>query len=88
MSPKEYDTILYRDLLMKLDGFKDRLEYEENLTRRAAFAAYLAPHLNPKKLAKKLDDFWPLNGKGDVKKVTMAEKRKAIREALKEMNNG
>lgn len=90
MSPKEYDTILYRDLMLKMQGFKDRLNYEEDITRRLAFTVYRAPHLNPKKLAKSIDAFWPKPGSEkntDNKKISDA-KRQAVREELQRRKNG
>lgn len=90
MSPKEYDVILYRDLMFKMDGFKDRLNFEEEVIRRLAYTTYRAPHLNPKKLANNIDAFWPKpggTGKSDNKKISDA-KRKAVREELQKRRNG
>lgn len=89
MPPEEYDNILYRDLIFKMEGFKDKLDYEEEIFRNMAYSSYIAPNLNPKKMAKSIDKFWPMRGKGgtDNKKVTNS-KRDAIRAALNEMNSG
>lgn len=84
MSAQEFDNMLYRDFILKMEGFKQRQEYEENIYRTVAFSAYIAPHLNPKKLAVNIDKFWPMKKAGaDTKKVSDA-KRRAIRLALQQ----
>lgn len=90
MTLKEYDIILYRDLIFKMNGFKMKLDYEEEIFRNMAYSSYIAPHLNPKKMAKNIDKFWPMNtgnGEKTPNKKVSDEKRKAIQEALKNMNN-
>lgn len=89
MTPSEYDNILYRDLVLKLEGFKDRLDSEELILRRVAYSAYLGPSVDAKDPTKKnIDKFWPVSIKGGKKSKEniTPEKRAAIREALKEMN--
>lgn len=84
----EYDTILYKDLVLKMEGYKDRLDYGEAISRKVAYSSYIGPHLNPKKIPK-IDKFWPI---GDEKKdgagVSLAQKREAIKEFLQAQNNG
>ena len=87
MSVYEYHTILYPDLLFKIEGFRQKLKNEEEIQRNVAFAAYIAPHLNPKKLAKTIDAFWPMDdGKAKSSKKISEERRAAIKAALQEMN--
>lgn len=90
MSPAEYDNILYRDLVLKLEGFKERLLREEFIFRKVAYSAYLGPSVDAKDPSKKnIDKFWPIDIVDETKKRKEAitpEKRAAIREALKEMN--
>lgn len=85
MSHKEYDTILYCDLVLKLEGYKDRLLHEEKIQRLVAYSSYIAPHLNPKKMATNIGKFWHIEevGKADGKKVS-DEKRAAIKQAIAE----
>lgn len=90
MTPAEYDNILYRDLIIKLEGFKDRLDREELIFRKVAYSAYLGPSVDGKDPSKKnIEKFWPMEILDETKKRKEAlskEKREAIREALKEMN--
>lgn len=87
MDVREYDNILYRDLMAKLEGFKDRLDYEESIYRKIAQSAFIGPHLKGATASKTFEEFWPGKKKGDHKKVTN-ERRRAIKEALKQMNSG
>lgn len=88
MTPKEYDCILYTDLIAKMDGFRERLIHEENIMRNVAFSAYIAPHLNPKKMAKKIDTFWPMSGGNTNTKKVTDEKRARLKAFLQKQNNG
>lgn len=85
MSPHEYDNILYTDLLIKIEGFNERLDYELDLVRNSAFASYISGNLDPKKMAKTVDSFWPKDKKGAGPKVT-DKKRARLAEALKKYN--
>lgn len=84
MGVYEYNTILYHELMLKMEGFDQRLQNEEDIYRTVAFSAYIGSHLNPKKLPKNVKEFWPLKRDVATKKVT-DEKRAAMREALKRM---
>lgn len=89
MTPQEYDTILYRDLVPKLEGFKERLEYGETINRKVAYSSYIGPHLNPKRIPE-IDKFWPIGDSKNKKgknQVSLAEKRAAIAEYFKAQNN-
>lgn len=85
MSVREYNNMLYRDFILKMQGYKERQEYEEEISRTIAFSAYIAPHLNVKKMAKNIEKFWPMKKGGDTKKISDA-RRKAIQKALREDN--
>lgn len=86
MSVYEYHTILYPDLLFKIEGFRQRMKHEEEIQRNIAYSAYIAPHLNPKKLAKTIDAFWPMDdGKQKNTKKISDDRRAAIKAALQEM---
>lgn len=85
MSVQEYDTILYCDLILKIEGFADKMQSEEELIRNVAYSAYIAPHIDRRKMAKNIEAFWSIKKKGDTKKVSDA-KREAIRLELKRIN--
>lgn len=89
MSEREYECISYYSLLFKIEGFQNKLEYDLNIQRQAAFAGYIAPHLDPKKLRNiTIDKFWPMPGSGagktDNKKIS-DEKRSRIASNLKRL---
>lgn len=83
MAPHEYDNILYPDLLLKLEGFADRLDYELDLVRNSAFSAYISGNLDPKKMAKSVDAFWPKGPKAAPEKRIDDQKRMRLGAALK-----
>src|SRR5690606_37179058 len=81
MGIREYYDMLYPDLLLKMEGFSDRLKREEYLLRKVGFSAYIGAHLDPKKMAKSEDKYWPMDkGDGNPKeKMVTDEKRRRIR---------
>ena len=72
--------MLYPDLLLKMEGYSDRLKREEYLLRKVGFSSYIGPHLDPKKMAKSEDKYWPIDkGEGKSEKMVTEEKRNRIR---------
>lgn len=83
MTPKEYNEILYCDLMLKIEGFQNRRRDDEYRLRKVGFSAYVAPHLNPKKMAKKEDAYWPIDTNKAGEKAVGDDKRARIAAALK-----
>lgn len=88
MTPREYDCILYVDLIAKMEGFNDRMRWEEGIMRKVAFSAYVAPHVNPKKMPRKIETFWPMSGGNTNTKKITDERRERLKLALKRYNDG
>ena len=86
MTPHEYDNILYPDLLIKMEGFNERLEYELDLVRNSAFSSYISGNLDPKKMAKSVDAFWPKSKKVLTDKKVTAPKRNRLAQAIRKYN--
>lgn len=87
MTPYDYDTILYPDLLLKMEGFTDRMEYELDITRNASFASYISGNLDPKKMAKSVNEFWPKDTKkGPHDKKISDAKRDRLARAIRKYN--
>lgn len=88
MSVSEYNNILYRDLMLKIEGHKIRQKERERHYRSIAFSAYIAPHLDRKKLNNISEEkFWPIDSldkNAKPQKKISDEKRAAIRKALQE----
>lgn len=87
MSIDEYNNITYADLMRKIDGFNKRVKANISMQRHLTWTTYIAPHLDPKKMAKSIDDFWPLEEKREVKKIDDS-KRERIRLYLQRKNEG
>lgn len=90
MTPDEYSNITYADLMRKVDGFNERVKTNINLRRHQAWITYIAPHLDPKKMSKSIEDFWPLStndaDNGSKKKID-DDKRARIKAFLERRNN-
>ena len=59
MTLSEYNNTTYSDLMRKIDGFNERLKTNLSLKRHHAWITYISPHLDPKKMSKSIDEFWP-----------------------------
>lgn len=82
----------WAEFTLRSHAYRRQRKNDVRLVRELAFVVYQAPHLNPKKLAKKINSFWPL----DVAKADDSQKmRDRIREVqrqykedLKKVTNG
>lgn len=87
MTENEYNNTTYSNLMLKVGGFNDRVKVNISMKRHLSWITYIAPHLNPKKMAKTIDEFWPLasDSEGSKKKIDDA-KRVRIQEFLSQRN--
>lgn len=60
MSVHEYNNITYYDLMRKVSGFNDKVRSDLVLKRYQLWITYISPHLDPKKMAKSIDELMPL----------------------------
>lgn len=89
MSVKEYNEILYPDLLLKIEGFQNRREYDEKMLRKIGFSAYIAPNLDPKRMSKSESTYWPMIGDRKEKQgYQFQDKKEAFRELLDQVQHG
>lgn len=89
MAPAEYDNILYRDLMYKLEGFKNRIDMQELLLRQVAYSAYISDNVPAKHPTKKdIQKFWPVDealtkdaeaGRAKISKASRALLKEAVR---------
>lgn len=59
MTLSEYNNTTYSDLMRKVEGFNERLKTNLSIKRHLAWITYISPHLDPKKMSKTIDEFWP-----------------------------
>jgi len=82
MSVHEYNNITYADLMYKVNGFNSRVRTNIVLKRYQLWVTYISPHLDPKKMAKTIDELMPLPDDNDrdnkPKRKVSDEKRKRL----------
>lgn len=89
MSSREYYLTSYHDIMLKMEGFKNRLDHDENIMRHVAFYAFKGPQVDPKGQPKTVAKFWPMQNDIDKKADSIADKRARIKAALqKRKENG
>lgn len=87
MSPRDYDCITYYDLMNKIQGFKMLQDRQESFFRKLGWTAYIAPHLDPKKMDKNPNQYWPTNGvKKKKKKTSISKKKQGFLDLMNEVN--
>lgn len=86
MTETEYNNITYANLMRKVNGFNDRVKVNISMKRHLSWVTYISPHLDPKKMAKTIDEFWPQAGSGGGQKKIDAEKRQRIQVYLQQRN--
>lgn len=87
MTLHEYNNITYSDLIRKIDGFNERVRTNVALKRYQLWVTYIAPHLDPKKMAKTIDDLMPMPGEDNQPKQKVDEaKRNRLRAYLAAKN--
>lgn len=88
MSVKEYNEILYPDLLAKIEGFQNRRQIEEDMLRRVGFSAQIGSHLDPKLMPKTKQAYWPMRGDKKQDGYKFQDKKEAFKELLDMVQNG
>lgn len=87
MTPMEYDCITFSDLILKIEGYSDRRKDEMLRERLCAYFAYIAPHVQPKK-GTRPQDLYPIGDEiTESNKSPLSEKREALKEMLKSIDN-
>ena len=80
----------WAEFRIRLHGFKRENERKLYNMREMAWVTYISPHLDPKKMKKSKEAFWPIHKKSpkieaERMKATM---ERAMKEYLNKKNNG
>lgn len=77
------------EFLLRINGFQREDERQQLLFRELAWASYVAPHSDPKKMKKTKQAFWPIGKKKTVDRSRLIDRmRVAQEEYLKNAKNG
>lgn len=88
MGSEEYYSMLYPDLLLKIEGYDMRRQQDERIMRKVAYSAYVAPHVDPKDKAKTEQSFWPMASDKETNEPKFDDKKEAFKDLLKEIWQG
>lgn len=87
MSSKEFDCITFYDLDLKIEGFLNNERRQSEEGRFKAYTAYIAPHLDPKKLKGLTPQkFMPFEWDSSEAIISFEDKKEAFRNLLKNVN--
>lgn len=89
MSVREYNTIMYPDLLCKIKGFRDRMNYEERVMRKVGFSALISASIvGSKSMPKTEQEYWPIDGDEQPKlpKSNFESKKEAFKKIIEKVN--
>lgn len=63
MSSREYNTIMYPDLMAKINGFRNRRKHDEQLMREVGWSAIISGRVaHSKEFYKSKMEYWPIDG--------------------------
>lgn len=88
MSVREYDDILYPDLLLKIEGFRKRRDEDLRILRRIGYSALKGSHLEPKSMPKSEKEYFPLTTDKKDEQYKFQDKKEAYKELLELVTNG
>lgn len=89
MSVREYNTIMYPDLLDKIKGHRERQKYNEMVMRKVGFSALISASIvGSKDMPKTEQEYWPIEGEEVVERKTKAENKQEAFKRLIEKTNG
>lgn len=84
----------YREVILAIDGLRDKDLYNQHLTRRSSFIIASSGY-NAKNIVKKFDKLWPMEGevKNGVGAQQLAmlkqfKEQEQVANAMKEIKNG
>lgn len=81
MTPKEYDCMTYYDISLKIEGYQDKRNREDEVSRLIAFSAYVSANIKIKK-GFTPQKFWQLAHDKPEKKINFNAKKKGFMELL------
>lgn len=80
----------WAEFRIRLHGFRREQERETLRLRELAWITYVAPHQDPKKMKKSIEQFWPLRKKSSKKDAERMRARmeQAMQDYLKNKKDG
>lgn len=88
MTVKEYNEILYPDLILKIKGYQRKRDEDHRILRRIGFSALKGSHYDPKSLPKTEREYWRLTTDTKEEKYQFQDKKEAYKELLELVTNG
>ena len=74
----------WAEFRIRLHGFKRDIKRKDMSLRELAWITYISPHLDPKKMKKSKDAFWPIEKKNPVSDKAIEMMKAATLEYLKQ----